>query len=74
MAKLSYAERKALPTNVFAIPSERKFPINDRPHARNALSRVSAFGSPAEQRQVQAKVHAKYPDIGKGKKKKGRKR
>lgn len=70
MAKLTYGERKKLPTNVFAIPSKRAYPINDPSHARNALSRVSAFGSPTEKAEVRNAVHRKYPNIGKGKKKK----
>ena len=68
MAKLNTAERKALPTKDFAGP-DRSYPINDPNHARNALSRVSQNGSPAEKAEVRAKVHAKYPDIGKDDKK-----
>jgi hypothetical protein len=44
------------------------YPIPDKAHARNALARVSQFGSSAEKAEVRAKVHAKYPDIGKEKK------
>lgn len=66
MAKLDAKERKALPTKDFAGPG-RSYPINDPNHARNALSRVSQFGSPAEKAEVRAKVHAKYPGIGKDK-------
>jgi len=66
MAKLDTKERKALPTKDFAGP-DRSYPINDPNHARNALSRVSQFGSPAEKAEVRAKVHAKYPGIGKDK-------
>ena len=64
MAKLDAKERKALPTKDFAEPG-RSYPINDPNHARNALSRVSQFGSPAEKAEVRAKVHSKYPGIGK---------
>lgn len=63
MAKLTTKARKALPTKDFAGP-DRSYPIQDRSHARNALSRVSQFGTPAEQARVRAKVHAKYPSIG----------
>lgn len=35
----------------------------DESHARDALSRVSANGSPAEKAAVRRRVHAKYPDI-----------
>lgn len=68
MAKLSYGERKKLPSKDFAIPSQKpgsgSYPIPDKSHARNALARVSQHGTPAEKAQVRAKVHAKYPGIG----------
>lgn len=70
MAKLSRKKRKRLKKSQFAIPSKRKYPINDKAHARNALSRVSQHGSPSEKRQVRAAVRRKYPSIGKKKKKK----
>lgn len=70
MARLSRKKRKRLKKSQFAIPSKRKYPINDKAHARNALSRVSQHGSPAEKRQVRAAVKRKYPSIGKKKKKK----
>jgi len=63
MAKLSYGERKELPAGDFAGP-DRSYPINDPGHARNALARVSQFGSPALKAKVRAKVHKKYPSIG----------
>jgi hypothetical protein len=66
MAKLDTKERKALPGQDFAGPG-RSYPINDPNHARNALSRVSQNGSPAEKAEVRSKVHAKYPEIGKDK-------
>jgi hypothetical protein len=64
MAKLTTKKRKGLPTKDFAVPG-RKYPINDPAHARNALSRVSQFGSPAEKAAVRSKVKRKYPGIGK---------
>ena len=42
MAKLSTSERKALPGKEFVFPGKRKFPIEDKTHARNALSRAGA--------------------------------
>lgn len=63
MAKLTYQERKDLPSSVFAIPSERKFPVTDKSHARNALARASAFASPPERKRVITKVHSKFPSI-----------
>lgn len=70
MARLSYGARKAMPKKSFALPSKREggkggYPIPDKAHARNALSRVSQFGSSSEKATVRAKVHAKFPGIGK---------
>ena len=64
MAKLTSEERNKLPSKSFVLPGQRKYPIQNEAHARNALSRVSQFGSPALKAQVRAKVHAKYPSIG----------
>lgn len=64
MAKLTTAERKKIPGKEFAGP-DRSYPIEDKAHARNALSRVSQHGSSEEKARVRAKVHAKYPGIGK---------
>lgn len=73
MAKLTTAGRKKIKPKNFAIPSKKpgagSYPVNDPAHARNALARVSQFGSAGEKAQVRAKVKAKYPGIGKGKKK-----
>lgn len=63
MARLSSAERHSLPMSDFAGP-DRSYPVNDKAHARNALSRVSQFGSPKLKARVRAKVHRKYPSIG----------
>lgn len=66
MAKLTTEQRKKLPAKDFALGAGR-YPINDPNHARNALSRVSQNGTPAEKEKVRAAVHHKYPDIGKSK-------
>jgi hypothetical protein len=65
MARLTAKQRKALPRSSFAVPSRRAYPIEDEAHGRNALARVSQHGSPAEKRAVRAKVHKRYPSIGK---------
>jgi len=65
MARLTAVRRKALSDRNFAESEERKYPIEDESHARNALARVSQFGSPAEKAKVRAEVHRKYPGIGK---------
>ena len=39
------------------------YPINTRARGANALSRVSANGTPAEKAKVRAAVKRKYPDL-----------
>jgi len=64
MAKLTYQQRKKLPGSVFAVDHEkRKYPLTDLAHARNALARVSAHGTPAEKAAVRRAVYAKYPSL-----------
>lgn len=80
MGRLTAAQRKRMPKSEFALPSKRKggkggYPIPDKAHARDALSRVSANGTAAEKATVRAKVKRKFPGIavggGKSKPKKG---
>ena len=40
MAKLTTKKRKALPKSDFALPSKRKYPVNDKSHAANAKARA----------------------------------
>lgn len=79
MAILKAAQRKRLPSSSFALPGKGEgksgkgsgsYPIPDASHARNALARVSQFGSSSEKAAVRAKVKAKFPGIGKGSSKK----
>lgn len=63
MAKLTTKARKAIPSKEFALPG-RRYPIEDKAHARNALARVSQFGSSAEKAKVRGAVHEKYPSMG----------
>ncbi len=65
MGTLSTKQRKGLSKSQFAIPGKRAYPINDPAHARNALARVSQYGTPAEKAQVRRAVHKKYPKMGK---------
>lgn len=55
--------RSHIASKNFALPGGR-YPIEDAAHARNALSRVSQNGTPAEKAKVRAAVHHKYPGIG----------
>ena len=63
--KLSSGQRKEMPTGEFAIPEKRAYPIHDSNHARNALARVSQFGSESEKTRVRSAVHRKFPEMGK---------
>lgn len=64
MAKLTAATRNKIPTKDFAGP-DRSYPIEDMNHARNALSRVSQFGTDALKASVREKVYKKYPELRK---------
>jgi hypothetical protein len=73
MAVLTTAQRKKMPAKSFALPGKGtgpsgkgagSYPIPDASHARNALARVSQHGSSSEKAKVRAKVHAKFPGIG----------
>ena len=41
MSKLRNEERDELPKGKFALPEERKYPIEDEAHARNAKARAA---------------------------------
>ena len=62
-AELSAKARAHIAPKNFALPGGR-YPINDTSHARNALARVSQYGTPEEKAKVRAAVHRKYPGIG----------
>jgi hypothetical protein len=64
MAKLTAKARNSLKTSTFAIPGKRAYPLPDKSHARNALARVSQFGSSEEKAKVRSAVARKYPGIG----------
>ena len=63
MGKLTAKARKGLPKKDFAGPNG-SYPDEDASHARNALARVSEFGSPEVKAEVRQKVAAKYPSMG----------
>jgi hypothetical protein len=62
MTKLTAATRKKIPNGDFALPG-RRYPIEDEAHARDALSRVSQGGTPAEKATVRGKVLRRFPGI-----------
>lgn len=72
MAKLNAARRNALPKADFGMPAERKFPMPDANHARNAKARASQAVnagrmSPSTEKKIDAKadrVMGKNPERG----------
>lgn len=72
---LTTKERNRMPAKDFALPGKGKgpkgkgagsYPIEDKSHARNALSRVSQHGSSAEKATVKRAVERKFPSINVG--------
>jgi len=75
MATLDTESRKKLKKSQFVFQKERRYPIHDRSHGANALSRVSQYGSADEKKKVRSAVCSRYSDLpacGGGKKTKGR--
>jgi len=56
MAKLTSQSRSKLPAAKFALPEQKKYPINDPAHARNAKARASEM---AHQGKISASTKAK---------------
>lgn len=65
MGRLTPRGRKRIKRSNFALPKERKYPIHDLAHARNALARVAQYGTASEKRRVRAAVARKYPSLRK---------
>jgi len=59
-AVLTSEKRNSLPKSSFAMPGERRYPIHDLAHARNALARSA--GKP-EEAQVRRAVCKRYPRL-----------
>jgi hypothetical protein len=56
MSRLTAAERRALPSSSFAIPSERKFPIEDEGHRRAAMGRLGTPAAHGHESQIKSAV------------------
>jgi hypothetical protein len=61
--KLTPRTRARMKPQSFALPKERKYPINDKQHATVALARVKQHGTPEQKRKVRLAVHRKYPNL-----------
>jgi len=62
MAKLSTTKRKKEPKQEFGLPEQRKYPMPDASHARNAKARASQMEhqgklSEADKKKVDAKAN-----------------
>jgi len=62
MAKLTTKARKALPKSDFALPSERKYPVDTKARAANAKARATQMVkagklSKAEEKKIDAKAN-----------------
>lgn len=62
MSKLKTEEREDLPKSKFALPEERKYPVEDKAHARNAKARAAQQEkagnlSAADRKKVDAKAN-----------------
>lgn len=66
LGTLSSKQRKDLPDSDFIFPSEKRYPIPDLAHARNALARVAQNGSSDEQTKVKNAVYKRYPALKSG--------
>lgn len=67
--ELTTEAREHIKSKNFALSAKQSdtgkpaYPIEDKAHAENALSRVGAFGSPKEKAEVYKDVAHKYPDV-----------
>jgi len=70
MAKLTAAKRKKIPKSEFGLPGEKKYPMPDKIHARNAKSRASEMEHKGKiSKSTESKIDAKADKVL-GKKKK----
>lgn len=67
LSVLTTKARNNLPSSAFVYPSEKRYPIHDLAHARNALARVAQNGTPEEQSKVRSAVYSKFPELKKNK-------
>lgn len=69
MAKLTGKQRSKLPKSKFGLPGKRKYPLDTKARARNALARASQNESKATQKTIRARVTKLWPSLKKNKRK-----
>jgi hypothetical protein len=62
MAKLTASKEKSEPSKDFGLPEQRKYPMPDASHARNAKARASAMAhegklSASDKKKIDAKAN-----------------
>lgn len=57
--------RKQMATSSFGLPAQKKYRLDTKAHARNALSRAAQHASPAQQKQIRQRAVRKYPSLKK---------
>ena len=62
MTKLSTKVRKKIPKSEFGLPGEKKYPMEDKSHAKNAKARASEMEnkgklSPSSKAKIDAKAN-----------------
>lgn len=66
MATLRAARRKKLPKTAFAVPGQRKLPLSDAAHVRNAAARLNQVKgiSPAQRKTAARRIVAAARRVG----------
>lgn len=60
MTKLTTKARKEIPSSKFALPKERKYPVENASHAKNAKARASEMEKKGKiSKSTEAKIDAK---------------
>jgi hypothetical protein len=60
MAKLTTDKRKKIPKKEFGLPGEKKYPMEDKAHARNAKARASEMVNKGKlSKSSESKIDAK---------------
>lgn len=65
MAKLTSKQRRKLPKTAFALKGQRRYPIDTKARARNALARAAQNESKTTQKTIRARVTKRWPSLKK---------
>jgi hypothetical protein len=61
--KLTSKKRNRMASSTFALPRERKYPMDTIGRARNARARVAQHGTESEKKRVFAATRRKYKSL-----------